>query len=365
MNVNQRHVAIVTGSSRGIGRITALCLARAGYAVVINYHASLRLCVSHLMMSMLARLKYAGLAAFHALPVPIQRRVRSLVRTPKRVRLHWRRVSHHGQVDRDRLAADLRSLGVQAGDTIFVHSALSSLGYVDGGANTVVEALLDAVEPNGTMAVPTFTFYPPAPGDYLDPQQYVFDPRTTPSTLGKITEVLRLRPDAVRSEHPTHSVAAVGRHKRFLTEAHVTSEYPYGRSSPFYRLVEVDGKIVCIGVPIAFVSFYHVLEDITSGFPIPVYFDEPARLLVRGDDGTVRTVVTRVHNPEVHKHRIEKNPRVLTRVEATLQEAGVLVTGMVGNAYASIMRARALLETLTVMLRDGSTIYARPDERII
>lgn len=316
-------------------------------------------------MSFLARLKYTGITAFHALPVPIQRRVRSLVRTPKRVRLGWRRVSRDGLVDRRRLAADLLGLGVQAGDTVFVHSALSSLGYVEGGAQTVVEALLDAVGPEGTVTVPTFTFYPPAPGDYLDPAQYVFDPKTTPSTLGKVTEVLRLRPDAVRSLHPTHSVAAVGRHKRFLTEAHATSEYPYGLTSPFYRLVEVDGKIVCLGVSIAFVSFYHVLEDITPAFPFPVYFDEPARLLVRGDDAAVRTVVTKVHDPEVHKHRIEKNPHVLARVEASLRAAGVLVTGAVGHAPASLMRARGLLETLAAMLGDENTIYARPEERIV
>ena len=57
---------------------------------------------------------------------------------------------------RDRLAADLRRLGVQSGDLLMIHSSLRSLGHVVGGAPTVVDALLEILGPTGTLVGPSF-----------------------------------------------------------------------------------------------------------------------------------------------------------------------------------------------------------------
>ena len=60
-------------------------------------------------------------------------------------------------LDRADISDDLASLGLRAGHHVLVHSSLSSLGHVDGGAETVVRALLDVVGPTGTVLVPTLT----------------------------------------------------------------------------------------------------------------------------------------------------------------------------------------------------------------
>ena len=46
------------------------------------------------------------------------------------------------KITRPVLAADLKRLGVREGDCLTPHSPLSGLGCVEGGAKTVVEALL-------------------------------------------------------------------------------------------------------------------------------------------------------------------------------------------------------------------------------
>lgn len=60
-------------------------------------------------------------------------------------------------LDRPQLQAELRQLGVRAGSVLIVHASLSAFGTVEGGADTVVGALLDCLTPSGTLAVPTFT----------------------------------------------------------------------------------------------------------------------------------------------------------------------------------------------------------------
>ena len=50
----------------------------------------------------------------------------------------------------------LKDLGLGPGDHVLVHSSLSSLGPVEGGAVTVVDAFLDVLSPEGTLVVPTF-----------------------------------------------------------------------------------------------------------------------------------------------------------------------------------------------------------------
>ena len=105
------------------------------------------------------------------------------------------------RIDRGTIVAGLREVGVGEGDLLQVHSSLSSFGYVEGGAKCVVDALLEAVGPSGTVMVPTFNHG----------RADIFDVATTPSVNGAVTEALRERPEARRSVHPTqpeHNVSS-------------------------------------------------------------------------------------------------------------------------------------------------------------
>ena len=111
-----------------------------------------------------------------------------------------------------------------------VHSSLSSLGTVEGGAETVMEALLQALGNEGTLVVPTFT-------DEVVARYngFVFDVSNTPSYVGAITEAARARPDALRSHHPWHSVSAIGPMADDLTHNKIDS--PWRPGSPMSQIV--------------------------------------------------------------------------------------------------------------------------------
>src|SRR3954452_12147705 len=106
-------------------------------------------------------------------------------------------------VSRATLTADLRRLGLRRGATVLVHSSLSRIRHVEGGAETVIDALIDSVTPGGTVLFPTLT------GTERDGPDCppVMDVQATACWTGRIPETARHRPDAHRSLHPTHSLA--------------------------------------------------------------------------------------------------------------------------------------------------------------
>lgn len=172
---------------------------------------------------------------------------------------------------RSRLVADLRHLGVGASAITMVHTRMSALGWVVGGSETVVRALLEALGPEGTlMAYASWADHVYAlddrPAAYRDAYR-AEPPRWDPATgevdpdYGRIPERVRTWPGALRSAHPEASVVAVGPRARWLTEVH---EDGYGAGSPFARLVEAGGDVLMLGAPLSTVTLLHHAEAIAS-----------------------------------------------------------------------------------------------------
>ncbi|HEY5563644.1 MAG TPA: AAC(3) family N-acetyltransferase [Clostridiaceae bacterium] len=127
------------------------------------------------------------------------------------------------------LEEGLSHLGLKSGDSVLVHSLLSSFGFVDGGAITVIDSFLNVLKDEGLLIVPTLT------GKITDCRDKppIFDVKTTPCWTGKIPETFRMMKQAVRSLHPTHSVAAIGDRKYELTRLHETGLSPCDDKSPY------------------------------------------------------------------------------------------------------------------------------------
>jgi aminoglycoside 3-N-acetyltransferase len=169
---------------------------------------------------------------------------------------------------RETLARDLRALGVAPGDLLFVHSSFKSLGPVEGGAETVVCALEDALGPDGLLLMPSFNLVE------HDRRAETWDRRTTPSTTGWLTEYFRRMPGAHRSDHYSHSVAARGKGAEAFVSGHLGREgyrspwdrEPWGRTygthSPMHRAYEAGGKILMLGVDYASSTYVHFVEVI-------------------------------------------------------------------------------------------------------
>ena len=137
----------------------------------------------------------------------------------------------------------LKEIGLESGDNVIVHTSLKSMGYVCGGAQAVIEALIESVGENGTIMMPTQSW------KNLDPETGVhgevdekdwplirenwpaYDKKMTlTNTMGAVAEMFRQWPGSVRSDHPARSICAWGKNAAYLTQNHDLSDI-FGESS--------------------------------------------------------------------------------------------------------------------------------------
>lgn len=195
----------------------------------------------------------------------------------------------------------LQQQGIKEGDVLMVHSSLRKIGLVENGAGTLMDALLKILGNQGTLMMPSF----PAIGfnyDYLKSKP-VFDVRHTPSRMGVVTETFRKKSGVRRSLHPTDSVIAFGKEAEYLVKDHFGQLTPYNEKSPFYRLCELKGKILMIGVGLESLTNLHTLEDAVPDFKYPVYHDTVFTTELMDAAGNKQTMQTKVHNPVYSKKR--------------------------------------------------------------
>lgn len=291
------------------------------------------------------------------LPVPYQNKLRHMRRVLRRMRYQiYRSTGRVTDVTKEDLCWALQEIGLREGDIAMVYSSLSRLGHVAGGADTVIDAFLEVLGPNGTLAMPTFAII--GGGQAYLSANPLFDPQTTPSTVGKLTELFRQRPGARRSIHPTHSIAAMGPQAEYLTTGHEMASTPFGTETPFEKLLKVNAWMVCLGIDIHVLTLYHTFEDLAESFPFDPYITDTIKARVIDHAGQEKVVVTRVHDPKKASYRIDQHKGVRDVVRQFYQARGILSEVRVGDGTIYALRAQDLWYALQDMLEQGITIYA-------
>jgi len=227
----------------------------------------------------------------------------------------------------------LWQLGLRTGDKVMVHASLSSFGLVEGGAQTVIEAILTVIGPCGTLMMPHF-FSPSyeGPFDYRNPP---------PTTCGVVPRLLRTWPGAVLSLHPSHPVVAVGPDAERLTEGHYQVS-SVGKDSPVDRIAKAGGKVLLLGVTQWVNTTIHVGEAYAGvpywGQPRP---DRPwGRWVIMPDGQRVWVLLPETPGDSAGFHKIEP----------LLVERGLITFGLIGRARCRLMAGQPLIDAVVEFL---------------
>lgn len=228
------------------------------------------------------------------------------------------------------LLRDFDDLGIGTGSRVLVHSSLRAVGTVERGPDGLVDALLAAIGPTGTLVVPTFTY-----------RSEHFDPVTTPGRTGAVSEAVRRRPGAFRSLHPFYSVAAIGPDAVGLCMDHELLAGT-GVGSPLDRHAALGGLIVLIGVGHEADTTIHVGEFHADAPYLDIPFDPawPTTAEVTTPDGPMTCSYDRFPGCS----------RAFGILEPQLRARGVVRDGPVGGATAQVVPGQAVIEETVALL---------------
>jgi aminoglycoside 3-N-acetyltransferase len=241
------------------------------------------------------------------------------------------------------LEKEFAGLGLRPGMTVIVHSSLSALGWVCGGAPSVILSLENAVTDEGTLVMPAHSgdlsdpghwCNPPVPESWMDTiraEMPCFDRDLTPTRgIGKIPETFRKQRGVVRSSHPQVSFAAWGKRKDYIVQ---DDHYDFAQNerSPLGRLYELDGWILLIGVGYDNNTSLHLAEykaaypakkSIKNGMPVP-------------DGGKTRWA---------EFDDVDISTDDFCAIGEVYEKDHPVISGMVGSAACKLIRQRSLVD---------------------
>jgi aminoglycoside 3-N-acetyltransferase len=256
------------------------------------------------------------------------------------------------------LEEHLLALGAQPGRDLFVHSSLSKIGPVNGGAETIIRALLAVIGPKATLLMPAYPMPATVYEWMLDPQPFCL--KSSPSKMGALTEAFRTMPGTLRSAHPSHSVSAHGPDADLYTRTHHIGLTPCAGGSPFRIHADRDGDILCIGSGLGKITSYHVVEDLMEDYPVPVYLDQRMAKEVILSDGERCRVEIIAGNPKLSPWRVDNFKPKEVEFHRHLRTYDAVKEGKFGAATSHLICGARFNRMMIELAQKGVTIYHRP-----
>lgn len=240
------------------------------------------------------------------------------------------------------LMKQLEEMGLDRSGTVLVHSSMKSIGDVEGGADTVLDALSEYMK-DGLLVLPTHTW------SFINADNPKFYVEESPSCVGILPELFRKRAGVVRSLHPTHSVAALGRDALEFTSDDHRFDTPCARGSAWGKLLDRKATILLVGVDLKRNTFIHGVEEwvdiagrLTDGHEM-LYTVLP--------DGTEIPVPSRRHCGLSWSEHFWK-------VDEVLEQAGAMFKAQLGEAVVRVCDAVAVAEVITGMLAHNPDLFS-------
>lgn len=184
------------------------------------------------------------------------------------------------------LMNNLEASNINRSGTLLIHSSMKAIGEVDGGADTVLNVLIDYMK-EGLLLFPTHTW------EEWNLKEGIYDPATEKACVGILPNLFMKKDGVVRSLHPTHSVAALGKRAQAYIKRDEVVFTPCPKEGCFGGLYDEDAQILFLGASLNKNTYIHSLEEQMN---IPDRINPKERLIkIVQPDGSMKEIKYRGH----------------------------------------------------------------------
>jgi aminoglycoside 3-N-acetyltransferase len=245
------------------------------------------------------------------------------------------------------LLDQLRKLRINSGGTLLVHSSMKAVGECEGGADTVLDALMELMQ-DGLLVLPTHTW------SDENNKEGIFDPLTEPACVGILPNLFLRRPNVIRSLHPTHSVAAAGKDAYDFIEGEEKATTPCPRNGCYGKLYDRKSQILFLGCTLKSNTIIHGVEEWNE---IPDRLAaEKKQIIIRRHNG--ETFLHATHHHYCSTGNVSLNYDIL---EEPLLKTGILTTGYVGKAFSYLADCKQMCDLTTAFLKRKPHLFSTRD----
>jgi len=237
-------------------------------------------------------------------------------------------------------------IGIKPDDTLLIHSSYTAIGEVQGGADTVLDVFTEYLQDDGLLILPTHSWA------HIGKENPLYDPETEPSCVGYLTNLFMKRPGVIRSLHPTHSVAAIGKDAVDYTSGEEYSDTPCPRKGCWGKLYDRKAKILFLGCTMKRNTYLHGVEEWNE---IPDRVDEEITVVyqIKMPDGSLRELPS-------HRHHCSTSNDVsfnYDRVQPTFAKNNAIKFGKIGRADSILGDAVMMADIVTQLLKRNPHIF--------
>jgi aminoglycoside 3-N-acetyltransferase len=243
----------------------------------------------------------------------------------------------------EKLVEQFAACGLAAGQTVIVHTRMSALGWIAGGAAAIIHALLRVLTLTGTLMMPAFSPDNTDPANWVNPpvpehwwqiirdHTPAYDPHTTPTWgVGAVPELFRTFPGVMRSAHPEASFAACGPQAKHLLANHNKLDRIFDDDSPIGKLYALDGYVLLLGIDHSKNTSLH-LAEYRANFP-KQYKHEGVAMFVNGERRWVEFEMQDIDDGD------------FTQIGSDYETLHGITSCRVGRAEARFLRQRPLVD---------------------
>lgn len=249
---------------------------------------------------------------------------------------------------KETLLRDIGGMGINPQGTLLIHSSMKAIGPVEGGADAVLDAW-SAYMKEGLLIFPTHTWR------QIGKETLTFDSRALPSCVGILPELFRRRPGVVRSLHPTHSVAVLGKGAAEFTAGEENRTTPCPRDGCWGKLLDRDAEILFLGCTLRSNTFLHGVEE---------WEGIPDRLAPNIQPITVIGPQGEEYHVDMHRHNclacddVSEN---YIKMEPVFAKCGAIRYGRFGDAKCVVGSARKMWEATVRLLKKEPNLFVTAD----